>query len=176
MCSVKDDSNQVVRPLSQNARMGCAEEGRAHTHAATALGMLLQTWDSILQGCHPQPPACCRSKLFLKAQRELAFCKARDNPKTLLVPHFLLCGGQGSPMPRDYWNAVIHVLCNLPLKRHHPSTACRNQRHTGTDWRCCILLCARYWPSMAWDKAFCGAPSGQSLSLQWVFSDFYQLT
>ena len=36
-------------------------------------------------------------------------------------------------MRKDYWNIVIHVLCDLPLKRHHPSTARGNQKPTGTE-------------------------------------------
>lgn len=77
MISVKDDSDQVVQRPSQNERMGHAEEGRAHTCAPMALGMMLQTWDSILPEKSSQSPACCRSKLFLKAQRELALQSTR---------------------------------------------------------------------------------------------------
>lgn len=75
--SVNDDRDQVLQQLSQNICMGYVEEGRAHTCAAMVPGMLLQTGDSIPPGMSSPAPCCCRSKLFRKAQRELALQSTR---------------------------------------------------------------------------------------------------
>lgn len=93
--SVNDDSDQVVQRPSQNARMGYTEEGRAHTHAAMALGMLLRIWDSIPPGTSSPAPCLLQERAVSKSTKGTGFAKHEIISKPCLS-HIFRCVEDGA--------------------------------------------------------------------------------